>query len=98
VDVHVDIYITGSNSKLLSGELATYLAGRYVEIKMYPFTFSEIFHHLTRKNNTMSKKDGFLLYLKRGGFPFLYNYELDDSDTKQYLSDIFDSIALKEIM
>jgi hypothetical protein len=46
----------------------------------------------------LSKKDAFLLYLKRGGFPFLYNYELDDSDTKQYLSDIFDSIALKDIM
>ena len=98
VDVRVDIYITGSNAKLLSGELATYLAGRYVEIKMYPFSFSEIFHHLILKSNTMSKRDAFLLYLKRGGFPFLYNYELDDSDTKQYLSDIFDSIALKDIM
>ncbi len=98
VDIRVDIYLTGSNANLLSGELATYLAGRYVEIKMYPFSFSEAFQYLTLKNSTLSKKDAFLLYLKRGGFPFLYNYELDDSDTVQYLSDIFDSIALKDIM
>lgn len=98
VDIRVDIFITGSNANLLSGELATYLAGRYVEFKMYPFSFSETFQYLTLKNPTLSKKDAFLLYLKRGGFPFLYNYELDDSNTKQYLSDIFDSIALKDIM
>ncbi len=98
VDIRVDIYLTGSNANLLSGELATYLAGRYVEVKMYPFSFSETFQYLTLKNSTLAKKDAFLLYFKRGGFPFLYNYELDDSDTKQYLSDVFDSIALKDIM
>ena len=98
VDANVDIYLTGSNANLLSGELATYLAGRYVEIKMYPFSFSETFNYLKLKNPSILIADAFLLYLKRGGFPFLYNYDLNDADARQYLSNIFDSIALKDIM
>lgn len=98
VDSNVDIYLTGSNANLLSGELATYLAGRYIEIKMYPFSFLETFNYLKLKNPSILSADAFLLYLKRGGFPFLYNYDLNDADAKQYLSNIFDSIALKDIM
>jgi hypothetical protein len=97
VDIDADIYLTGSNARLLSGELATYLAGRYVEIKMYPFSFAEVLDLLARQKSELGKAEAFQLYLQRGGFPFLYNYPFSDVDANQYLSDIFDSTILKDI-
>ena len=97
IDFNCDIYITGSNAKLLSGELATYLAGRYIEIKMYPFSFSESFEALTLLNQEISPKDAFDIYVNTGGYPFLYNFNFSDSQKKQYLDDIFNSIILKDI-
>ena len=97
IDMNVDMYITGSNARLLSGELATYLAGRYIEIKMYPFSFSEVLELLAANNLENDTRQTFQLYLQRGGFPFLYNYPFSDADANQYISDIFDSIILKDI-
>jgi hypothetical protein len=97
IDIDIDIYITGSNAKLLSSELATYIAGRYVEIRLYPLSFKEVMHLLHENKTDISNNDAFLMYLKRGGFPFLYNYPFSDKDAYQYLSDIFDSIVLKDI-
>lgn len=97
VDYNSDIYITGSNSKLLSGELATYLAGRYVKIEMYPFSFAEVVQLLKEKNTTLTINEIFNEYLVRGGFPFLYNYDFLEQDANQYISDVFDSIILKDI-
>lgn len=97
VDFNCDIFITGSNAKLLSGELATYLAGRYVEIKMFPFSFAESFEALRSLKGEISKEKAFEFYLNTGGFPFLYNFELSPSQQKQYLDDIFNSIILKDI-
>lgn len=93
IDFDADIYITGSNAKLLSGELATYLAGRYVEVKIYPFSYKEILSFFPQK----SKQEIFQLYLVRGGMPFLYQFPLDDRSAMQYLNDIYDSIILKDI-
>jgi predicted AAA+ superfamily ATPase len=93
IDFDADIYITGSNAKLLSGELATYLGGRYVEFKVYPFSFKEVMDMLPRHNLT----EAFQMYLTRGGMPFLYQYPLDERSAMQYLSDIYDSIILKDI-
>lgn len=93
IDFDADIYITGSNAKLLSGELATYLAGRYVEVKIYPFSYKEILNFFPQEN----KSEVFQLYLVRGGMPFLYQFPLDDRSAMQYLSDIYDSIILKDI-
>lgn len=93
IDFDADIYITGSNAKLLSGELATYLAGRYVEVKIYPFSYKEILSFFPQKN----KSEMFQLYLIRGGMPFLYQFPMDDRSAMQYLSDIYDSIILKDI-
>lgn len=93
IDFDTDIYITGSNAKLLSGELATYLAGRYIEVKIYPFSYKEI---LSLYPN-MNKTEIFQIYLIRGGMPFLYNFAVDDRSAMQYLSDIYDSIILKDI-
>ena len=93
IDFNVDIYITGSNAKLLSGELGTYLAGRYIEVKIYPFSYKEILT-LYPKNN---KAEIFQLFLVRGGMPFIYQFPMDDRSAMQYLSDIYDSIILKDI-
>lgn len=97
IDFNCDIYITGSNAKLLSGELATYLAGRYVEIKMFPFSFAESFKALRSLKGEISKEKAFEFYLDTGGFPFLYNFDFSPVQQKQYLDDIFNSIILKDI-
>lgn len=94
IDFDVDIYITGSNAKLLSGELATYLAGRYVEISVYPFSFQEVMLASGEK----PVREVFETYLKWGGMPFLYQFPLDERSAKQYLGDIYDSIILKDII
>lgn len=93
IDFDADIYITGSNAKLLSSELTTYLAGRYVEVKIYPFSYKEILNFFPQKNNS----EVFQIYLIRGGMPFLYQFPMDDRSAMQYLSDIYDSIILKDI-
>ena len=93
IDYECDIYLTGSNSKLLSGELATHLAGRYMEIKMYPFSFKE---YLDYKEIPPDKK-AFSDYLTYGGFPFLLSLE-NEIDKIEYLNDIFNSIFLKDII
>ncbi|MEZ0329219.1 MAG: ATP-binding protein [Dissulfuribacterales bacterium] len=97
IDIDADIYITGSNAHLLSGELATYLAGRYVEIRLYPFSFSEIMTLMAKRGIAIGVVDAFRLYIVRGGFPFLYNYSFSDADANQYLNDLFDSTILKDI-
>ncbi len=97
IDLNCDIYITGSNARLLSGELATYLAGRYVEIKMYPFSFKESYEAVGKLKKGVSKEKAFETYIDVGGYPFLYNFDLSESQRKQYLDDIFNSIILKDI-
>lgn len=93
VDFDVDVYITGSNAKLLSGELATYLAGRYIEVIIYPFSFKEIL--MLYPNKPIAEV--FQNYLVRGGMPFIHQFTMDDKSAIQYLSDIHDSIILKDI-
>lgn len=97
VDFNADVYITGSNAKLLSGELSTYLAGRYVEIKMYPFGFKESYEALCKLKRKMTPEKAFAFFIETGGFPFLYNFDLNEAQRKQYLDDIFNSIILKDI-
>ena len=93
VDYDCDIYLTGSNSKLLSGELATHLTGRYMEIKMYPFSFKEYLDY----KKISPDKNAFTEYLTYGGFPFLLSLE-NEIDKIEYLNDIFNSIFLKDII
>lgn len=94
IDFDCDIYITGSNARLLSGELATYLAGRYVEFMIYPFSFKEAVKMLPEKSET----EAFQIYLRQGGMPFLYQFPMDEDSVRQYLGDIYDSIILKDII
>lgn len=90
---NIDIYITGSNAKLLSGELATYLSGRYVEIKVYSLSYTEfqIFHKLEDNNETL------YLYLKYGGLPYLKNLSLEDRIVNEYLNGIYATILFKDV-
>lgn len=97
VDLNCDIYLTGSNSNLLSGELATYIAGRYVHFNVYPFTFKEAKELSQNNNSKLSDRELFLDYLQFGGLP--QRYELsEDSMKKAYLDDVFNTIVLKDII
>lgn len=98
IDFDCDIYITGSNAKLLSGELTTYLAGRYVEFVIYPFSFAEFFEMNLIKNPNVDKATCFMQFLKTGGMPFLSNFPDDDSAKSQYLIDIYNSVVLKDVV
>ena len=96
-DKQFDIYITGSNAKLLSGELATYLAGRYIEVEIYPFSFKEFCSIYQNINKNISKEEMFEKYVKLGGMPFLHNLNYEVESSMQYLKDIYSSIILKDI-
>lgn len=98
VELDCDIYITGSNAKLLSGELATYLAGRYVEFVIYPFSFAEfveLYHTIHPEADT---RQCFNRYLTLGGMPYLANLRYDETASRQYLRDLFNSVELKDIV
>ncbi len=90
VKYKADIYITGSNSKLLSGELATYIAGRYVSLVVYPFSFAEF--------KAAKEEYTFDDYLKYGGMPFLSSIYFEPSVIQNYLQDVFNSVVLKDIV
>ena len=96
-DFNFDIYITGSNAKLLSGELSTYLAGRYIEFVVYPFSFKEFFEIMKKKNKEIDLKEVFQDYVKFGGMPFLHNLDYNFEASMQYLQDLYASIILKDI-
>jgi len=89
-----DVYITGSNAYLLSGELATLLAGRYVEIKMLPLSFKEYLSALEDKTDLMLKYQN---YIQNGSFPYVVQLE-KKRDIHAYLEGIYTSIILKDIM
>lgn len=95
VDFNVDMYLTGSNAKLLSSELATYIGGRYVEIKVFPLSFAEAWPCL--KGEGFAVREAFFEYVRRGGMPFIYDAGIAGEACKAYLDDLFNSIVLKDI-
>lgn len=98
VALDCDIYITGSNAKLLSGELASYLGGRYVEFVIYPFSFSEFLELYQTISPQATPAQCFQKYLLVGGMPYLANLRYEDEPSRQYLTDIFNSVQLKDIV
>ncbi len=94
--MNVSIFITGSNSKLLSGELATYLTGRFISIKMMPFTYSEFLELKKSKNEEITDKS-FEEYVEWGGMPLIYN-TTSNLERKMYLRDLYNTIVLKDII
>jgi len=98
VEFNCDIYITGSNARLLSGELATYLAGRYVEFVIYPFSFgefSELYHTIFPDSDLRAM---FTQYLTSGVMPYLSNLRYAEQPSRQYLQDLYNSVVLKDIV
>ena len=92
---NTDVIITGSNSKMLSGELATLISGRHVEVRIHPLTYSEFleFHNLTDSDESL------MTYLNYGGLPGLRKVGLDsDEQVWAYLTSVFNTIMLKDII
>lgn len=94
--MNVSIFITGSNSKLLSGELATVLTGRFISIKMMPFTYSEFLELKKLKNEEISENT-LEEYIEWGGMPLIYNTN-SEIERKMYLRDLYNAIILKDIV
>jgi len=89
---NVDVYITGSNAMMLSGELATLLSGRYIEISMLPLSFAEYYEMVGG-----DQRDAWNLYFKNGGFP--YTAAIEDEDIRRdYLMGIYNTVLLKDVV
>ncbi len=97
VDFDVDIYLTGSNSRLLSSELATYLAGRYVEIPVYTLSYGEFLdfrkHYFPDEQNAGNL---FLEYLRKGGFPIIHTADYTEESAYKVVYDIYSSVILRD--
>lgn len=93
LDPNNDLYITGSNANLLSGELATYLSGRYIEFKVYSLSFSEFltFHKLEDSDSSLES------YMKFGGMPYLIHIGLTDMSF-EYLNSIYNTIVYRDVV
>jgi hypothetical protein len=89
-----DLYCTGSNANMLSGELSTYLSGRYIEIPIYSLSYTEFlsFHKLENTNVSLNK------YLKYGGLPFLKHLELSDEIVYDYLKGVYNTVIYRDVI
>lgn len=96
VSINSDIYITGSNSKLISGDLATLLAGRYVEFEIQPLTFDE-FSEIYKSSN-LSREELFQKFIKIGGMPGLKYFNLEEEVSQKYLNDIYNTVLVKDVL
>lgn len=93
----IDIYMTGSNAYLLSGELATLLSGRYVTIEMLPLSFKEFVQALGTESN-LSLSEKYKLYVQRSSFPYTLNLGEDINEVLDYLNGVYSSIVLKDVI
>ena len=91
VKENIDIYITGSNSYIFSGQLATYLSGRYIEIPILPLSFKEVYNPQT------DKEEAFQKYMKTGGFPYINQIQLQNEQIDMYLEGIYNTVIVKDI-
>ncbi len=100
VDFNADIYITGSNSRMLSSELATYLTGRYVEIILYTLSFAEylLFQQVRTGKESENIRNDFSLFLRSGGFPVLHVSDYTEETAGRVVYDIYSSIILHDVV
>lgn len=92
---NTDIYVTGSNSKLMSGEISSYLTGRYIMIPVYTLSFSEYLRF--KQGDSHSKKDLLLEYIRMGGFPIVARSNFDESSAYQIVEGIYNSVMNSDI-
>lgn len=93
-----DVYITGSNAWFMSGELATLLTGRYVELKMMPLSFKEYCQGFSGLNHSFSPNELLNQYIETGSFPYVLRYGYGKQEAKEYMSGIFNTILLNDIV
>ncbi len=93
-----DIFITGSNARLLSSELATLLSGRYVEFRIGTFSFREYLQMVEQYNSTEGNVDHFTDFMRFGGFPGIHFFNRDESSIRQYITSVYSTIFLKDIV
>lgn len=98
IDFSCDIYLTGSNANMLSGELATLLAGRYFAIEVLPLSFCEFKKFYRDILDVSSNGDYFNAYLKNGGFPDLINIKQKEYVINNYLKSIYDTVVLRDVI
>lgn len=91
-----DLYLTGSNGYMLSGELATLLTGRYVELSMLPLSFKEFYSGLADEN--LSVNETFNQYVRNGSFPYAVRYGYGEQEAREYMSGIYNTILLNDIV
>lgn len=91
-----DIYVTGSNAHLLSSEIATLISGRYIECQIYALGFDEFLSF--RKNSRGNDEEEFNNFLRFGGFPALHHFDFDEETVYQYISSVYNTILLKDIV
>lgn len=102
VDFDIDLYITGSNSQLLSSELATFLAGRYVELTIYTLSFQEFLSFKSHYSQQAIEQDrsslltAFNEYLRKGGFPVIHIADYEQDTIDKIVQDIYDSVILRD--
>jgi len=96
VDLNCEMILTGSNAHLLSSDLSTLLAGRYVEIQVYPLSFDEFLEF--RKEFGESEEVSFREFLRFGSLPGLHEINASSEAKNQYLGDIFNSVLLKDVI
>ena len=96
VDRECDIYLTGSNTTLISGDLATLLAGRYVKFEIQPFTFSEFIQIFANKD--LTNEELFEKFIKVGGMPFLKHFDLEETPSYKYLNDVYNTVLIKDVL
>jgi len=98
VDFESDIYITGSNSNLLSSELSTLLTGRYIQFEIQPLSLKEVIDFNEFFNNVSTENNLLWNYIRRGGFPSIYVSEYDEMTAHMVIKDIYDSIVLRDVV
>jgi len=98
VDLDADIYITGSNSNMLSSELSTLLTGRYVQFRLYPLSFNEMIGFQNKLDNEYDKVSLGWKYIRQGGFPAIHIANYDEDTSYMIINDIYDSIVLRDVV
>ena len=93
-----DVYITGSNAYFMSGELATLLTGRYVELSMMPLSFREFCDGMEEEGQKMSSAEKLDKYIRTGSFPYVLKYGYEEREAKEYMSGIYHTILLNDIV
>lgn len=97
-DFNVDIFVTGSNSRMMSSEISTYLTGRYISLFVYPLTFSEYLLFRKEYGSVGDRKEEFVRYLRQGGFPAVQLKEYSENEVYTIVRDIYNSTIFSDIV